>query len=168
MASRNPNYQQIHFNFIHKTYLTPKKAYRMRLAASPNCTLCSLNATGTFIHMMWECPTVKTFWEQIVKYLSKVLQKQIPCCPKLLLLNDDISLNLNIVQRRFWLAGSTAAKKMLALRWQAPHSLPFNHWKQLLCDVVIMELSTARLNGANCQTIDSWNHILYQVRTSNI
>ena len=137
----------------------------MRLTTSPNCTFCSLNVTGTFLHMMWECSTVQIFWEQIVIYLSKVLQKQIPCCPKLLLLNDDSSLILSTVQRRFWLAGSTAAKKMLALRWQAPHTLPFNQWKQLIGDVVLMELSTARLNGVSSQTIDNWNHILHILST---
>lgn len=111
LASRNPNHQMIHFNFIHKTYLTPQKRYKMKLTISPNCLLCSLNISGSFLHMMWECSPVKYFWEQIAKYLSKVLQTNIPCCPELMLLNDDDVLSLNVVQRHFWLVGSTAAKK---------------------------------------------------------
>lgn len=34
-ASRNPNHQQIHFNFIHRTYLTPRKLFYMKLIDSP-------------------------------------------------------------------------------------------------------------------------------------
>ena len=129
----------------------------MNLSTTPNCSFCPLNVSGTFLHMMWECPKVQYFWVQVVKFLSDKFQLNIPCCPKYMLLNDNDTLLLNTVQRRVWLAGSTAAKKMLTLRWQSPHTLPFNQWKQSLLDIVTLELSTARMNGANLQTIESWH-----------
>lgn len=55
-ASRNPNHQQIHFNYVHRTYLTPRTLHAMKLINNPSCSLCNLNSPGTFIHMMWECP----------------------------------------------------------------------------------------------------------------
>lgn len=87
---------------------------------------------------------VKSFWEQVSNYLSTVLQINIPCSLKMMLLNDNDVLMLNSYQRRFWLAGSTAAKKMLVLRWQPPHTPSLNQWKQSLADIVLLELSTAR------------------------
>lgn len=46
-ASRNPNHQLIHFNFIHRTYLTPRKLHVMGLRDSPLCSLCTQNVPGT-------------------------------------------------------------------------------------------------------------------------
>merc|ERR1712131_23841 len=57
LSSRNPDHQQIHLNFVHRTYLTPRKLYLMNWIADPTCTLSTLGTTGTFVHMFWECPT---------------------------------------------------------------------------------------------------------------
>ena len=67
LSSRNPNHQVIHYNFIHRTYFTPYKLFKMKVLPSPNCILCNSNSFGTFLHMTWECPNVK-------KILPKRLQ----------------------------------------------------------------------------------------------
>ncbi len=54
-AARNPDHQQIHLNFIHRTYMTPRKLYSMKLKPDPNCTLCLTREIGTFFHMIWDC-----------------------------------------------------------------------------------------------------------------
>ena len=47
-ASRNPDHQQIHFNFLHRTYLTPVKLHHMKIINEPCCNLCSLKTQGIF------------------------------------------------------------------------------------------------------------------------
>ena len=113
LSSRNPNHQMIHFNFIHRTYCTPYKRFRMNLASSPNCDLCSLGVSGSFLHMVWDCPDVKAFWGSVANKLSVVLCLQVPVLPNILLLNDLSVLELSIRHRRWLLAGLTAAKKWL-------------------------------------------------------
>ncbi|KAJ0009606.1 hypothetical protein NQD34_001308 [Periophthalmus magnuspinnatus] len=58
---KNPNHQVLHFNFLHRTHLTPKKRYLMKLTSSPYCDKCSENVIGTFIHMFWDCKYVNIF-----------------------------------------------------------------------------------------------------------
>jgi len=69
-TSRNPDHQQIHFNFLHRTYLTPVKLHHMKMINEPCYNLCSLKAQGTFIHMFRDCPPVRQFWGNIASKLS--------------------------------------------------------------------------------------------------
>ena len=73
LASRNPNHQMIHYNFAHRLYCTPHKLFLMKLNPSPNCQLCSLETTGTFVHMVWDCPGVRDFWSMVSNRMSIVL-----------------------------------------------------------------------------------------------
>ena len=127
-------------------YLTPRKRHAMKIITSPNCDLCTLNASGTFLHMFWECPHVFAFWRHICSTLSDMLEVNIPLSPTLLLLNDDSSLELTLQQRRILWASLTAAKKMLALRWQPPHTLSWQRWANSFLDIVMMERSVARVH----------------------
>jgi len=69
--------------------------------------------------------------------LKDILELEISCCPKLLLLNDDSLFNS-----------------------EKPHSLAWTHWMHCLLDIVNMELSVARLHGASQRTISSWSGVI--------
>ena len=124
----------------------------MKIITSLKCDLCTLTTSGTFLHMYWECPNVFAFWRQICSTLSDMLDVHIPLSPNLLLLNDDSTLELTLQQRRILWAGLTAAKKMLALRWQPPHTLSWQQWSYSFVDIVMMERSVARVHGASQKT----------------
>ena len=96
------------------------------------------------------------FWKEISLTLSDILKIRIPVSPALLLLNDDSSLNLSLQHKRILWAGLTAAKRMLALRWQPPHSLAWQHWANSFLEIVLMEWSVARMHGASHETLQAW------------
>lgn len=81
IASKNPDHQQIHFNYIHRTYLTPRKGYLMKRLSSPNCTLCPDGLTGSYMHMYWECKDVRLFGAVVCVTLSDMLAVAVPCSP---------------------------------------------------------------------------------------
>ena len=58
------------------------------------------------------------------------------------------------------LAGLTAAKKMLAIRWKPPNDLSKRRWLLTFLEVVYMELSTARINGAKDIVLKSWSEAI--------
>ena len=122
LASRNPNHQYIHYKFVHRAYHWPHKRFLAGLpdTPSPNCQLCPLQVTGNFIHMMWECPPVRRFWDEVSTTMSNVTGHRIPTSPSVLLLNDLTGLDLPIVYQRWLLLALTAAKRMLAQRWVPP------------------------------------------------
>ena len=148
LASRNPDHQQIHHNFVRRTYLTPRKLHFMKVISDPSCTLCTLKTPGTFLHMVWECPPVARFWQGVASELTALLSETLPGTIPVLLLNDLSALRVPECQKRVILAGLTAAKKMIAVRWKPPHTLSIRQWILTFLDIIYMELSTARINGA--------------------
>ena len=88
LASRNPDHQQIHYNYIHRVYLTPRKLHLMKVINDPTCTLCSSKVIGTYFHMFWECTPVAEFWKMVAFNLSKLFKIRLLCSPATLLLND--------------------------------------------------------------------------------
>ena len=156
LSSRNPNHQMIHFNFVHRTYCTPRKRFRMNLALTPICDLCPIGISGSFYHMVWECADVKVFWGSVAVKLSGVLGVVVPVLPNILLLNDLSSLDLSILLRRRLLVGLTAAKRMVAQRWKAPHLLPIRQWISDTVSLAKLEMSIARMHGAKEANIKSW------------
>ena len=165
LSSRNPNHQMIHFNFVHRTYCTPKKRFLMELAPSPNCDLCQLGVSGSFLHMVWECQAVKIFWGRVANKLSAVLGRHIPISPNILLLNDLSELELSVPRRRWFLAGLTAAKKMVAQRWKAPFLLPFSQWLSATVNIAKFEMSIARMHGAREVNVKSWLSFIAALQT---
>jgi len=155
-ASKNPNHELIHYKLCQKAYLTPLLRSHMKLLTSSNCDLCSLNTPGTFKHMIWDCPEVYGFWRKVTVTLSNVIDKTVPLELTLLLLNDDSHLGLNEKQRKVWLAGLMAAKKLVVQRWLPPHKLYSRKWLEYFQDMVMLELSTARVNKVKNSTLDSW------------
>ena len=160
LSSRNPNHQMIHYNFVHRLYCTPRKLFLMQRNSSPNCQLCSLGTTGTFIHMVWDCPGVKSFWSMVSDRLSRALGCTIPCVPTLLLLNDLTDLDLSLIHQRWLLVGLTAAKKLIAQRWKAPHDLSYQHWVNTTIDIAKLERSVAKIHGAQAKNVNLWTSFI--------
>lgn len=163
-VSRNPDHQYIHYNFIHRTYLTPVKMHHMKIITSPLCTLCPTQSHGTFLHMFWDCGPVSQFWSQVASCLSRLFNVIVPVHMSVLILNDLSPLGVTGVTQRAVYAGLTAAKKMVATRWKPPHELSMRHWSLMFLDVIYMELSTARVNGASEKTLVFWRSVAASVK----
>ncbi len=110
--------------------------------------------------MFWECPGVQLFWSQVTKSLAKILNKEVPCCPVLCLLNDNSKFPLSVHEKRIWLSGLTAAKKVLVVRWKPPHNLSLDQWWHLLIDILQLELSAVRCHRAQEKTLKSWTEAI--------
>ncbi len=110
----------IRFKFIHRSYHTPWRLHQMKFRDNPYCDFCSDNIIGTFIHMIWQCPEVCRFRENISSILSNFFKRPIPQSQCLRLLDDTSSLKLTITEKRLLLAGLTAAKRTIACRGKPP------------------------------------------------
>uniref|UniRef100_A0A8C8GTM8 Synaptotagmin-7 n=1 Tax=Oncorhynchus tshawytscha TaxID=74940 RepID=A0A8C8GTM8_ONCTS len=55
LCSRNPNYQNIHFNFVHRSYLTLRRLFQRKINPTPKCSLCLQGAPGTCGSVQLSC-----------------------------------------------------------------------------------------------------------------
>lgn len=68
----------IQYKSLHIThYWTPSRLYRMGIAADDLCWKCHVE-TGTFFHMIWECPVIYSFWGQILNVMADWLEQILP------------------------------------------------------------------------------------------
>ena len=107
-----------------------------------------------------------TFWAAVASFLSDIIELEVPCLPHILLLNDDSTLNIISHKKRIFLAGLTAAKKMLVMRWKSPHNLNIHRWKTSFYEVLRLEASSARAQGANTESIQIILTAAQKVKTS--
>ena len=76
-----------HYKVIHRYYYTPVKLHRMGLMKDNICWKC-MKATGSYLHLLWDCPLVFPFWRQIIKTIGEWLTTALPESPQLCLLGD--------------------------------------------------------------------------------
>lgn len=77
-VSNDADHQQIHFNYLHGSYLTPRKLQLMGKLNGPLCTLRSMKVPVTLIHMMLVYPPVSHFWNQVAIRLPQFLSINVP------------------------------------------------------------------------------------------
>lgn len=162
LASRNPYHQMIHHNFVMRTHFTPQKLAKFSPNHSPNCSFCPQGTPGTY--MMWDCTAVNTFWHSVSSALSTIVGKNVPSSPAFLLLNDDSGCDFPIPFRRIILAGITAAKKLVAMRWKQPHSLGIPQWYLSFMDILSLESSVAKIHGAKQDNVKMLNNVKEQIK----
>lgn len=129
----------------------------MKLSSNPNCSLCNNNSKGTFLHVFWDCLVISNFWKHVVQVLKNITKLQFDLDPCLMLLNDDSSYKFTLVQRRLLMSGFTAAKKTILQQWFTPDMDLKRFWLFSFHNIVCLECSTARINGARIHTVTYWS-----------
>ncbi len=163
LTSKNLAHRLIHFKVIHRAYITPCKRFKMKLQPNFNCHICN-TASGTFLHMFWECPIVIDLWTHVDLVLSSLLQIYWFANPSLCLLNDDSGLCISLIQKRMLFAGFTAAKKTIIQNRFTPLMCGKTYWIHSLLQIVTCECTTAWINGAKPSTIDAWQCFFSNIR----
>ena len=163
-ASKNPNHRYMHLKFCHRAYVTPRIRHLMGFAPDPYCSFCPHGTLGSFLHVMWECPEVSRLWRKVIEIVTDITGVQFPMDPAVHLLNDDSHLSLAEKNRKVWLAGLTAAKKIVVQRWKSPHDISTVHWLRSFLDISYMELSSTRVNNAQPHTLAIWENLISKLK----
>lgn len=70
---------------LHRTYLTPLRIARFKPEVSTACPMCT-QVSGTFFHLLWQCPMLQRLWKQIVDFLHDEMGSPVSLDPKRCLL----------------------------------------------------------------------------------
>lgn len=113
------NNKLIHLYMLYKTYLTPARLHAMHRIPTSACTRCTC-LHADFTHVMWLCPVIVRYWQQVSEILSAVLSVPVPCIP--------LVCHLGILNEEQWprhirtmlLKTLVMARKVVALKWIRP------------------------------------------------
>jgi len=134
-------HRQIQFNIFHRTYYTPYRLHKIDSNISSKCQRCKMIDSnisskcqrckmidGDLIHMLWSCPVIEELWKRVIELTSRVIGSQIEQDPKLWILGDTSSIDVNYYKKYFILLASTAVKKCILINWKSENSPLVKHW----------------------------------------
>lgn len=99
-------------------YLTPTRLSAMYPSTSPLCFRgCQLR--GSMLHVWWECPKIRSFWNKIFHIASKITGLAIPRSPATALLNHLPSKASKSTRKLIFFI-FLGAKITLARSWKRP------------------------------------------------
>lgn len=66
---------------LHRTYLTPLRISKYRPDHSSKCPRCD-DPAGTFLHLLWSCPMIQTYWTQVINFLHDQMGSPLQLDPR--------------------------------------------------------------------------------------
>ena len=131
------------YNIVHNVYISPYTYSKYTAGASPNCPKCKLTI-GTRFHCLWECVHIQTFWNEVCKEVSKVIEQQLTKNPLVCLLGnipESVKVHKDVVQFLLMLA-----RKAIMIKWVGDESPSIQLWRSLISEAAILEKMRYRIN----------------------
>uniref|UniRef100_A0A8C5QKS0 Reverse transcriptase domain-containing protein n=1 Tax=Leptobrachium leishanense TaxID=445787 RepID=A0A8C5QKS0_9ANUR len=85
-SSRALTVQETNYKLLSRWYLTPTRLHAIYPDVSPDCWRCQ-GHRGTFLHIWWDCPIIRSFWEVVWTYIKEVTDLDLPFHPMVALLH---------------------------------------------------------------------------------
>lgn len=145
-SSKCVRYKLIQLKTIHRAYITPETLNKMDPSVSNKCWH-GCGSVGTLTHMLWNCPAVKQFWQDIINKLNSVFNICITPCPIACLLGNEIDgVQARKIQHVLCLA-FLVAKRTILMNWKVRKNSCFNmdQWQNEFMDTLAMEQAALSL-----------------------
>ena len=115
--SKCVRYKMIQLKLIHRAYMTPVIMSKIDPSVSNMCWH-GCGSMGTLMHMLWNCPAVKQFWQDIVNDLTSVLNTGITLCPIVCLFGTEIDGTLTRNIQHIFSLAFLLAKRTILINWK--------------------------------------------------
>lgn len=139
-------YRLIQFKYLHRTYFTCLRLYKMGVIRSPTCLRCE-SEEGSFFHTVWSCVALQLFWSGVRSCSEQVLAWHIPADPRLLLLHATEDIGGNRYKRHLLFLGITLAKRDIAQHWKATSPPSVGTWKKAMDRCLSAEIAVFQARG---------------------
>lgn len=149
----------IQLKIIHRWHRTPQQLYKWNLIPVDSCWRC--NGSGaSILHILWSCPALKDWWNNIYQIIFEVLHKKFPISAKLCVLGSTIELHDNdfsCFEKRWIILALTTAKRILLRHWRKKHPPPYEEWTTTMAQLAACERVTYSLLDKLDQYTLSWS-----------
>ena len=155
----NTNLQLIQYKVIHRSHITQSKMFKMGLTNTGICSHTS-GSTDDYLHAMWLCQPVSSFWITVTQALSTILNYRIPSSPTLCLLSDISIVQILQKLKNPLLISLAVAKKVVLQNWKSKKSCHINHWKNLIAQYIAIEKHNAHRGRQMSAFENTWSPFL--------
>ncbi|KAJ1142610.1 hypothetical protein NDU88_008924 [Pleurodeles waltl] len=127
-VSYNARFKLVHYNFLHKTYVTPSGLRRTSVARSDACPRCG-GGTADFMHLAWHYRSIRDFWAQVTTEIQRVVGLKFDQTPQNCLLGNIPGPKRRKMEYTFLHLSLVLAKRRVAITWMDRKGLDYNSWR---------------------------------------
>lgn len=139
VQTANTSLKLLQYNWLMRTYLTPVKLHRFNANIPDLCFKCNL-LQGTFIHCIWECNKIRTFWGEVISMIDKILSIKVPMEPKIIILGlYPPDLHWRREESKLITMSILQAKRLLGLYWKKTERPSMGTWIKKMVQCMSLE-----------------------------
>lgn len=115
----------IQLKIIHRWHRMPQQLYKWNLIPVDSCWRCDRSG-ASILHILWTCPALKDWWNNIHQIIFEVLHKKFQISTKLSILGSTTELqdkDFSYFEKRWIILALTTAKRTLLLLRKNTHLL---------------------------------------------
>lgn len=149
----------VQLKILHRVYVTGSKLAHMGILGGNECRR-RCGGTATFMHIIWECSKIQTYWQEIHQTLREVLETDIRLETRRCLLNIWEPTDLNSHAKSWVTLALMIAKRNIAQKWGAEQPPTLDKWKSDLDWSMFREKSVYISRGCPgkwSKMWESWN-----------
>ena len=136
--------QENNYKLLTRWYRVPTSLARIFPNVSDRCWR-GCGQRGTLLHIWWECPVLRPFWDMVTKHVSEGLGVDIPVHPKHFLLHVH-STSLSRYKGSALPHLLNAAKRLIPIHWKSSQAPSEQDWLGKVMEIMEAEgwLATCR------------------------
>lgn len=149
----------IQLKIIHRWHQTPQQLYKWKLIPVDSCWRCD-EGGASILHILWTCPMLKDWWNNIHKIIFEVLHKRFQISAKLAVLGSTIELqdlHFSSFEVRWIILALTTAKRILLRHWRKRYLPHHEEWSTTMAQLAAYERVTYSLLDKLDQYVFTWS-----------
>lgn len=146
--------QEKNYKVLSRWYKTPDLIHKIYPSSSALCWRCG-DAIGSYVHIWWDCPDVKSFWTRIFSLHNRVTSSSVACDPEIGLLSlipGPVRCSKKGLLRHFL----AAARQTIAAHWKRTGPPPMAGFYEKLNYIMRMEELMAFSNDRSPAFFQVW------------
>ena len=147
----------IQFKVVHRAHISKAKLASIYPDVVPTCDKCGDNDADLF-HQYWLCPQLQTFWENVFKTLSDVLQRDLVLDPSVALLGTAGGTDLPLLSAESRMVDFSLliARRAVLLRWKDAAPPTIRQWLSDIMSCLKLEMLRFSIAGSEEKIYRTW------------
>lgn len=115
--SKCVRYKIIQYKILCRAYVTPVRLAKISVN-TPDLCWHNCGSRGSLIHLLWDCPAVKSLWLEVHALLTELLDVDLPLSPIVCILGnkpDNVTCPMSI---HLWALACLSVKRLILLNWK--------------------------------------------------
>lgn len=145
-AAINSRFRLVQLKILHRSYMSGTTLATIGARPDAMC-LRGCRQLATFYHMIWECPTLRSIWDESTRHIQQALGRKLHLTPSLGLLNIWPPTDLTEIEQQLITLSYALVKREIARHWGVTTPPLSSVWLKEIDKCMMMEVEVYETRG---------------------